>query len=106
MTRPPAVAAGFAHAARNDLVGAARWIARDNPAAAQALREAAIRAARMISAHPEIGEARAELAPGHIRFLLLRGFPYVVVYDVSTDPPRILRVLHGARDLPEALTRP
>lgn len=49
---------------------------------------------------------RGDLAPEHIRFLVLRGFPYVLVYDARTDPPRILRVLHGARDLPEALTSP
>lgn len=70
------------------------------------MREAAIRAARMIGAHREIGQARSEPALRHIRFLLLRGFPYVLVYDARTDLPRILRVLHGARDLPEALTSP
>jgi plasmid stabilization system protein ParE len=34
---------------------------------------------------------------------VLRGFPYILVYRGSTIPPRILRILHGARDLPEVL---
>jgi len=34
---------------------------------------------------------------------ILRGFPYIVVYRANAIPPRILRVLHGARDLPEVL---
>jgi toxin ParE1/3/4 len=33
----------------------------------------------------------------------LTGFPYVVVYDAASLPPRIVRILHGARDLPGAL---
>jgi plasmid stabilization system protein ParE len=36
-------------------------------------------------------------------FLVLRGFPYILVYRANAVPPRILRVLHGARDLPEVL---
>jgi hypothetical protein len=30
-------------------------------------------------------------------------FPYLLAYDAGATPPRILRVLHTARDLPEAL---
>lgn len=61
------------------------------------------RAARSIAEHPEIGRHRPELAPETVRFLVLRGFPYILVYRASTIPPRILRILHGARDLPEVL---
>jgi len=33
----------------------------------------------------------------------LSGFPYVVVHNAARNSPLIVRILHGARDLPEAL---
>lgn len=89
--------------ARRDVLEAARWIAADAPAAARALRDALAIAAHRLGAHPDCGVARPELAEPPVRFLILTGFPYVLVYDAATKPPLILRVLHGARDLPEIL---
>ena len=60
-------------------------------------------AAKRIGARPGIGAPRPNLASGRHRFLLLRGFPYLLVYTADTIPPRILRVLHIARDLPPLL---
>ncbi len=87
--------------ARRDLLEGARWIARDNPAAARASRNAVADAARRLGDHPEIGVVKAELADPPVRFLMLTGFPDVIVYDADRRPALILRVLHGARDLPE-----
>jgi toxin ParE1/3/4 len=53
--------------------------------------------------HPTVGTRRPELAPDPVRFAVVRGFPYIVVYDASTRPPTIVRIVHGARDLPEVL---
>jgi toxin ParE1/3/4 len=89
--------------ARADLLEAVAWIAQDNPPAAQGLRAAVLRAARSLGEHPQLGRQRPELAPETVRFLVLRGLPYVIVYRADATPPRILRVLHGARDLPELL---
>lgn len=89
--------------ARRDLLAAAGWIAKENPSAAAALRDAVVAAATRIGNHPRIGAVRAELAPQSIRFLVVSGFPYVIVYDGGREPPLILRVLHGARELPELL---
>lgn len=89
--------------ARRDLLDAARWIARDNPQAARTLKEAVIDAARRIGGHPALGVERPDLAEAPIRFLMLTGFPYVIAYDATCRPPLILRVLHGARDIPEVL---
>jgi plasmid stabilization system protein ParE len=89
--------------ARRDLLAAADWIAKENPSAAVALRDAVVAAATRIGNHPRIGAVRAELAPQSIRFLVVSGFPYVIVYDASREPPLILRLLHGARELPELL---
>jgi toxin ParE1/3/4 len=86
--------------ARNDLLEAVRWIAKDNRVAARGLREAVVLAARRIGEHPQIGVLRPELADDPVRFLPLTGYPYLIVYDSADIPPLILRVLHGARDLP------
>jgi len=96
-------AAQFAPRARRDLVAALRWIAKDNPAAARALRDSIARAAENISAHPEIGPHRPEFSNPPYRFLSLTGFPYLVVYTPEHNPPLILRILHAARDLPDIL---
>jgi plasmid stabilization system protein ParE len=96
-------AATLAPQARRDLLAAAGWIAKENPSAAIALRDAVVAAATRIGNQPRIGAVRAELAPESIRFLVVSGFPYVIVYDASREPPLILRVLHGARELPELL---
>jgi toxin ParE1/3/4 len=96
-------AALLSRRARHDVLSAARWIADDNPTAARAFRQAVERVATLIAEHPRIGHTRPELAAVVYRFLSLTGFPYIVVYNAERHPPLILRVLHGARDLPELL---
>jgi toxin ParE1/3/4 len=97
------VAARFAPRARRDLHKAVRWITQDDPAAAQALRDAAVSAAGRIGAHPLSGVRRPDVAGEPYRFLMLTGFPYVIVYDAVRKPPLLVRVAHGARDLPATL---
>lgn len=89
--------------ARRDLLDAIRWIARDNPAAARALRDGVAKAAERIGEHVHVGGHRPDLADAPYRFLTLTGFPYVIVYNSARRPPLIIRILHGARDLPEVL---
>ena len=96
-------AAVFSPQARRDLLEAVQWIARDNPAAARALREVGAKAARRLAGYPGIGMVKTELADPPVRFLTLTAFPHVIVYDSDRRPPLILRVLHGARDLPDIL---
>ena len=96
MTRPARIAA----TAQRDLRTALAWIARDNPDAAFRLREAVVRAAARIGDHPGIGAPRPDMLPPGRRLLALPGWPYVIVYADDIDPPIILRLLHGARDLP------
>jgi len=38
-----------------------------------------------------------------MRFPVLPDFQFVIVHRATATPPRILRVLHGARDLLDAL---
>lgn len=96
-------AAALSPAARRDLLAATRWIAKDNPAAARALRQAVAGAAGRIGDHPRSGALRPDLADHPYRFLTLAGFPYIIIYNSDRPPPLILRILRGARDLPEIL---
>src|SRR5208283_5412421 len=89
--------------AQRDLVAAGRWIAKTNPAAARALRQAVVNAAERIGEHPHVGKVRPELAGSRYRFVALTGFPYIIVYNAERQPPLIARILHGARNLPEVL---
>ena len=100
----PRPAARFTRDALADLTRAVAWIAREDPTAADRLRLAANRAAQSIGAHPRIGAVHLELAPERFRFLVLRTWPYLIVYEPDTQPPRILRVVHGAQDLAVLLT--
>lgn len=95
--------ARLAEPARRDAAAAGRWIARNNPAAAQAFRSAIVAAARRIGSFPNIGTERFDLAPPPARFLPVQGFPYLIIYDADRTPPLILRIIHGARDLPNVL---
>lgn len=95
--------ATLAPRARNDLLEAISWITKANPAAARALRETVAGALERIGANPEIGSVRSDLAELPYRFLTLTGFPYVIVYNSQRLPPRVLRILHGARDIPDVL---
>ena len=89
--------------ARRELAEAARWISRDNRAAARALRNAVAVATKRIGQHPVIGSLRSELLPEPYRFVSLTGFPYAIVYNRDRNPPLIVAVLHTARDLKHAL---
>lgn len=83
---------------------AVRWIAREQPLAARGFRDAVMGAAERIGRHPGVGTAHEELAPLPIRFLPLPRYRYVLVYEARlSERPVILRVVHGAMDLPEAL---
>lgn len=91
--------AAFSKAAIADISKSAAWIARDDRDAAERFRQATTQAARLIGEYPEIGSVRLEFAPSRFRFLVLRGFPYVLVYKADEAGPVILRVMHGSQDL-------
>jgi len=93
----------FTLRAQQELEDAAVWIYQDNPEAAEALLTAAERAAQLLQANPFLGRSLPDLAPEPYRFWLLRGFPYLLVYDAVLDPPMIVRVVHRSRELPAAL---
>jgi toxin ParE1/3/4 len=97
------VKATLSRQALRDLTEAARWIAQDNPSAARAFRKSVDDAAARIASQADIGVSRPDLAASPYRFLVLTGFPYILVYNATRRPPRVARILHGARDLPTLL---
>ena len=98
--------ARLSRAARRDLLEATTWIARDNPQAAEAFRRSVARILKRIATHPLASPHRPELTTRPFRFAPLSGFPYLVVYDPTAIPPLVLRIIHGARDLPTLLADP
>ncbi|NGZ28490.1 MAG: type II toxin-antitoxin system RelE/ParE family toxin [Magnetococcales bacterium] len=90
----------FTGRARRDILMATQWMAKDNPLVAQALREAIKQAAILLGNYPLSGRERPDLVNGSYRFLAITGFSYVLVYDSLPRPPIVVRVIHGARDLP------
>ena len=94
----------FAPRARRELREAAAWIAGENPAAAEALLRATLRAAELVAAKPGLARVRLDLAPARFRFWSLRGYPYLLVFDVDRTPPVVARFVHQARDLPVLLS--
>ena len=80
-----------------DRVEIALRIARDNPAAADRLLETVDEKCRLLARMPEMGRQRFDLAQN------LRSLPvgdYVIFYRPVPDGIQVIRVLHGARDIP------
>lgn len=78
----------------------ARYIARDNPAAAHRLVIAIERAVAELKDYPALGR------PGRVegtRELAVLGTPYIIPYRVRGQTVEILRVFHGARKWPPTL---
>jgi len=59
--------------------------------------------ARRLGEFPDLGVERPEIVGSPYRFAVVPGFPYLLVYDARRSPPVILRIVHGARDLPKVL---
>lgn len=93
----------FSPQARRDVLDAVHWIVADNPGAARAFRATVEKAAIRLGEYPLLGRVCSKLADAPVRFLPLTSFPYVLIYDAKATTPLVLRVLHGARDLPELL---
>jgi toxin ParE1/3/4 len=95
--------ASLSPTAIRDLLEATELIAGNSRRAARDFTHAVDAAITAIGRHAEIGAERRELADPPVRFWTLTRRHYLMVYNSSRKPPRILRVLHGARDFPVLL---
>lgn len=76
-----------------------------NPEAASRLLAALERAFRDLSEHPGAGSPRyAHVLPAEgLRMWPVTRFPYLIFYFERADHLDVVRVLHGARDIPAML---
>lgn len=89
--------------AEQDLFDAARYVATDSPTAAALLLEAFDQACLTLLEFPDIGSRRDFGNPEltGLRMRPIGGFEkYLIFYHATPDTLEIVRVLHGARDLP------
>ena len=82
-------------AARDDLTWLRRYYTRIFPDGARRAFSNLLAAESMLSEHPAIG--RATEYPG-VRELLIRGTPFSIIYRVTADEIRILRIWDGRAD--------
>ena len=83
-------------AARSDLREIWRYIAEDNPPAADHVIDEIERVCHLIAAHPRMGREREEILPGLRSFAVMS---WVIFYRIDDRFLDIMRVVHGARDL-------
>jgi len=84
-------------AAHRDLVAIALTIAKDNPSAADKWLDAIDSRCKLLAQMPGLGRLRPDLAPA------LRSFAvgtHIIFYREAHEGIIVIRVLHGARDLP------
>ncbi len=77
------------------------YIARDDVAAARRVRLEFYDAFQKLAEQPGIGHTRDDITSRPVRFWPVRS--YLVVYKPGSRPLEIVRVVHGARDLPQFL---
>ena len=82
--------------AENDLDEILDYIAQDNPKAALELYETFLKQFELLSLFPESGRLRKEFSPA-VRSLAVG---YYIIFFAEKNPVEIVRVLHGARDIP------
>lgn len=86
--------------AENDLFEIWCYIARDSTHAANRVEEAIHDACAFLVRAPRAGQQRPDLTRRALRFWTVSPFKkYLVIYDPDTRPLRVLRILHGARNV-------
>ncbi len=79
---------------------AVRHLRRHNPSVAIRFAEAFKSTITLLSGMPHLGRLRPDLGAPGIRSWRVEGFRnYLLFYEVLPDQVRLLRVLHGSRDL-------
>jgi toxin ParE1/3/4 len=74
------------------------YIAQDNPAAADQLEGDIYAACELLAKNPHLGHKRPDLTEEPVLFWPVRG-QYLVIYLAEAEPLKIVRILHGARNV-------
>jgi antitoxin ParD1/3/4 len=90
--------------AEEDLFSIWSYIALDNVEAADRVEARLYAAFAFLAANPIAGHIRSDLTHRPVRFWTLPRFRnHIIVYDPESHPLRIIRILHGALDIPRRL---
>ena len=96
--------ATYSPLARDDIDGIAAYIATDNPEAARRLVLAVEETVNRLIGFPGLGAVYPHPAHPKLRAKLVNGFRnYIVFYLPNENGIHVVRVLHGARDIPRVL---
>lgn len=88
-------------AARRDLKSIWWYIAEDSLRHADLVEEAVLETCRSAAAISGLGHRRQGVRNPKILFLAVSGYErYCIAYLAGSEPLRVLRILHGARDVP------
>lgn len=94
----------FTPKALDDLIEILTFIGQDSYESAERVAAAVERNCELLVDAPFAGRERPDLAPPPLRFWNVQPYRnYLVVYDPTTKPLRVIRVLHGARFLPSVI---
>jgi toxin ParE1/3/4 len=85
----------FTPRARNDLRDILKYIANENPAAADRVRLAFMDAIKLIGTRPHLGIRSSKVA--ELRSRLVRRYPYRIHYRIEGDDLWIVHIRHSAR---------
>lgn len=88
--------------ARDDLFDIWVHIASENFEAADRLEADILGSCERLAKRPDIGHFRRDLTDKPVRFFRVR-MSYLIVYNPAAEPLQIVRILHGARNLPTLL---
>jgi toxin ParE1/3/4 len=83
--------------AEEDLIEIWIYIAQDNPGAADRLLDEFEERFHVLADNPLIGRLRPDIAPELHYFAVGK---YLILYRTVAEGVQIVRVIHGARDLP------
>lgn len=84
-----------------DYVGIVATVAEANPDAADRFCDAVERSLELLTQHPHLGAlAGFQHAPTVRKWVLPEFRNYILFYEVSGGDVRVVRLLHGARQLP------
>jgi toxin ParE1/3/4 len=92
--------------AEQDLAEAYLFLGGESPEAAERLLDAVGDAIGLLLENPDVGRPCSFVAPRaeRMRSSALRAFPnYLIFYQVVGEHLEIIRILHGARDVPRVL---
>lgn len=87
--------------ATQDIDGIWAYLVKESVPAARRVRLALLAACRQLSKHPGLGHRREDLTERPVLFWPV--FSYLIIYNPATQPLEIVRVVHGAQDIPRLL---